>query len=105
VAGHANRFEGTAELRTYEHLDVIHKERFGKPLELNQMQYEEFVTMAKSFLEVLRIETKLTGPPAPPEASIAPPERERTRGMVIGFVVGAIVASVAATLIAWLIVR
>jgi len=105
VIGQVNKVEGTAELRTYEHLDVIHKERFGKPLELNQMEYEGFVDMAKSFLAVHQIATTLAGPPPPPDPSIAPPERERTRGMILGFVVGALVASIATTLIVWLLVR
>ena len=105
VVGHANRVDGTAELRTYEHLDVIHKERFGKPLELNQMQYESFVESARSFLEVLKVRTTIKGPPSIPVPSLVPPEKARARGMLLGFIVGAIVASVAATTIAWLLVR
>lgn len=104
VIGQVNKVEGKAELRTYEHLDVIHKERFGKPLELNQAEYERFVDMAKSFLGVHKIETQLAGPPPPFDPSIAPPGRERSRGMMVGFAAGALV-SVVLTLVLWLLLK
>jgi hypothetical protein len=63
VVGHANRAEGKAELRTFEYIDAIHRERFHSPLILDRHQYDEFLGLAKLVLGALHLQTTVTGPP------------------------------------------
>jgi hypothetical protein len=62
VVGHANHAEGTAELRTYEHLDAVYRQRFKRALAIDRKQYEDFVLLAKQILETLHLKTTLAGP-------------------------------------------
>jgi hypothetical protein len=63
VVGHANHAEEKAELRTYEHLDAVHRQRFKKPLDLDRTQYDDFLRLAKQLLDVLHLRTTIVGPP------------------------------------------
>src|ERR1019366_5773438 len=63
VVGHANHAEGRAELRTFEHLDAVHRQRFRRPLTIDRTQYDDFVRLAKQLLDALHLQTILTGPP------------------------------------------
>ena len=50
VAGSANQAESWAELRTFEHLKVLHAQRFkGAEIPLNRVQYNELLEKLKSF--------------------------------------------------------
>jgi len=50
VAGSANQAEKWAELRTFEHLKLLHAQRFkGAEIPLNRVQYNELVDKLKSF--------------------------------------------------------
>jgi hypothetical protein len=62
VVGSANHAQGMAELRTYDHVDAIHRHRFKRPVALDRAQYDQFLEMAKNFLEVLRLRVTLAGP-------------------------------------------
>ncbi|MDP9001001.1 MAG: hypothetical protein M3O46_12910 [Myxococcota bacterium] len=64
VVGHANHTEGKAELRTFDHVDAIHRHRFGEALELDRAQYDEFLNVAKLVFGALHLTTTLSGPPA-----------------------------------------
>jgi hypothetical protein len=74
VVGHANHAEGTAELRTYEHLDSVYRQRFRQALAIDRSQYEDFVLLAKHILEALHLRTTLTGPP-PEQATPSSPSK------------------------------
>jgi hypothetical protein len=76
IAGQANHAQGTAELRSYEHVAAIHRQRYRRPIGLDKTGYEQFLAVAKSFLEALRLETSIAGPPAdsPIEEGTAPDE-------------------------------
>src|SRR5579884_3044978 len=50
VVGHANRREGAAELRTWEHVDAICRERFKQGAPIDPAQYEQFLQSAQGFL-------------------------------------------------------
>src|SRR5579863_4476470 len=43
VVGHANQRDGTAALRTWEHVDAICLERFGQGAPLDPSQYQQFL--------------------------------------------------------------
>src|SRR5689334_18046102 len=50
VAGSANQAESWAELRTFEHLKMLHAQRFkGAEIPLNRVQYNELVEKLKAF--------------------------------------------------------
>ncbi|MGZ3407021.1 MAG: hypothetical protein ACXVAN_11295 [Polyangia bacterium] len=50
VAGSANPVDKTAELRTFEHLKLLHAQRFkGVEIPLNRVQYNELLEKLKSF--------------------------------------------------------
>jgi len=63
VVGHANHAEGRGELRTFEHLDAVHVQRFRRPLEIDRTQYEDFLRFTKQLLDVLHLKTEIVGPP------------------------------------------
>jgi hypothetical protein len=50
VAGSANQAENWAELRTFEHLKILHAQRFkGAEIPLNRVQYNELLEKLKAF--------------------------------------------------------
>ena len=59
VFGSANHKEGTAEIRTYDYLDALNRERFKRPLVLDRAQYEQLVEMSKNILGVMRLRVTL----------------------------------------------
>ncbi len=61
VAGHANHAEGKAELRTYDHLDAVHRKRFKKALQLDRAQYDDFFSLAKQVFSMMRLEVAVVG--------------------------------------------
>ncbi len=92
VIGHANHAEGHAELRTYEHIDAIYRERFHRPLALDRGQYEQALALAKQMLEVLRLRTALVGSPVQPvDDSEPPPFRPRVSKAVVASAIGVFV--------------
>jgi len=104
VAGHANQAEGTAELRTYEYLDRLHKKQFDRPIELDRMQYSELVVLAKGLFEALRLRTAIVEAPSDLVEATAtkppPPSRGGARVVVV-----LIAIAVAAALVIWLVTR
>jgi hypothetical protein len=96
VAGHANFSEERAELRTFEHLDAVHRQRFRKPLALDRGQYEEFLRLAKQILEVLHLKTAITGTPLDLADDEAPPSRGKS--WVVALVVVVALAGLGAAL-------
>jgi hypothetical protein len=77
VVGHANRTEGKAELRTFEYIDAVHRERFHRPLVLDREQYDQFLGLAKLVLGALHLETSVIGPPANLAADSPEPSQQR----------------------------
>jgi hypothetical protein len=95
VVGHANQTEKMAELRTYDHLDAVHRQRFKRPLAIDRTQYDDFVTLAKGLLEALQFRTMLVGPPADLRAAAAEPDAQSeparsSSGMMLGSVMVAV---------------
>src|ERR1035438_5530122 len=94
VVGHANHAEGRAELRTFEHLDAVHRQRFRRPLTIDRTQYDDFVRLAKQLLDALHLQTILTGPPLDLEMDDDGPSASSAGRWLLAFLVG--VALVAA---------
>jgi hypothetical protein len=80
VVGHANQRDRAAELRTWEHVDAIYRERFKQSVPLDPAAYQEFLQGAQGFLAAcgLRVTVAptpddLRGAPAPePDAEAKP---------------------------------
>jgi hypothetical protein len=99
VMGHANHAEGKAELRTYECLDAIHRERFHRPLALDRTAYDAFLSFATQVFGALHLQTTVVGPATQPAADAPPaPQVRRTPKTAIAAV--AAVAAVAVALAA-----
>jgi hypothetical protein len=100
VVGHANHAAGTAELRTYDHVDALHRQRFQRSLVLDRVQYDLFLGFAKQLFDALHLQTAVVGVPAdlvqeaPPE-----PARRAMSRVTLGAVVAAVL--IAAAIAMW----
>jgi hypothetical protein len=100
VVGNANHTAATAELRTYDYLDSVHRERFGKPLELDRAQYDAFIGFAKLIFRSLHLETSVVD--AEPQATVASvDDAHANKSRILPFVAAAVILGV--TLGAWLL--
>src|SRR6185312_378599 len=91
VVGHANHAQGRAELRTFEHLDAVYRQRFKAPLPIERAQYDAFLATAREFLEVLRLKTALVGPTLDLQES--PSRAGGGRGLIVGVLVMLVLAA------------
>jgi hypothetical protein len=95
VAGHANHAEKRAELRTFEHLDAVHMQRFRRPVGIDRMQYDDFLRLAKPLLDALQLKTVLVGPPLDLEEAVEAPPAASAGRWILAFLLGAMVAAAA----------
>jgi hypothetical protein len=84
VVGHVNQREGAAELRTFDHVDAICRERFkhGPPFE--PAHYGQLLEAMQGFLGACGMRVALAGPPRdlvhpPAGGSVAPPRNGAAR--------------------------
>lgn len=63
VVGTVEPVTSTAELRTFEHVAMLHELRFGSPLEITGEEYEDFLAKAVVVLNLSRITAAHVGPP------------------------------------------
>jgi hypothetical protein len=111
VVGHANQRDRQAELRTFEHVDAICRERFKQGAPLDPGQYEGFLQSAQDFLAACGMRVALVGPPADlsslrrsrpdPAESIAPPKRNT--GLVFALAVAVSLVVVLGGALVWLL--
>jgi hypothetical protein len=108
VIGGVNQKEGTAELRTYEHVDAIHRQRFKRPVPLERAAYEGFLGMASNFFGVMRL--RVTMVPAPAVLEASSPDVPAVRpsggggGVIVAIVALLLAAAVIAAVVVWLFV-
>ena len=99
VVGHANHADGHAELRTFDHVDAIHRTRFKRPLDLDRARYDECMTLARHVLEALHLQTAVVGPPAdigePPESGPRPRQGSAATAVVFLASLAALAAAAA----------
>lgn len=62
VAGTVDPVLSTAEVRTFEHVAILHELRFRKPLEISGEEYESFLKKADIVLNLARIKGRHVGP-------------------------------------------
>jgi hypothetical protein len=75
VAGTVDPVTSTAEVRTFEHVAMLHEVRFGKPLEINHEEYADFLYKLDVVLNLARIRP-IRFPP-PPDLLTAAAQRTR----------------------------
>jgi hypothetical protein len=94
VVGHVNQRDGAAELRTFDHVDAICRERFKQGPPFEPGHYAQLLDSMQNFLSACGLRVALAGPPSdlalrPLQGdSVAPP---RASGALIVWVAGGIV--------------
>ena len=107
VVGHANQRDGTAEVRSYAHVDAIYRERFHEAAPFDQGEYDAFLQSAQGFLAACGLRVSIavqSQPPPPPEPTAAPtlPPAAKRR-MVTWVVVAAMIAAAVGGAIVWVL--
>ena len=64
VAGTVDPVTSTAEVRTFDHVAVLHELRFRRPLEINADEYAEFLKKLDVVLNLARVRSRRV-PPSP----------------------------------------
>jgi hypothetical protein len=64
VVGHVNQRDGAAELRTFDHVEAICRERFQQGAPFEAAHYAEMLQSAQGFLSACGLRVALAGPPA-----------------------------------------
>ena len=62
IAGTVDPVTSTAELRTFEHVAMLHELRFKQPLEISGEEYDDFLRKADVVLNLARVKAKRVGP-------------------------------------------
>jgi hypothetical protein len=94
VAGSVNAMEKTAELRTYEHVCLVHERRFKAPPDIVAEEWEQLLRKAETVLDLAKIRSCRVGPPPALVTPHATPRTSRL-GLVLLVVLMALAASVA----------
>ena len=106
VVGTANRVTGVAELRNYDYVDAVHRARFRRPLELGRTEYDDFLEVAFSLLQVAQLRPQIIGPPAAgvlPDWTVPPPAdtpRSTSTPIVLGMLAFALLVMIVGILVA-----
>jgi hypothetical protein len=101
VAGSANQAENWAELRTFEHLKLLHAQRFkGAEIPLNRVQYNELLEKLKAFFaDKCTVRVAELPRDAAPEAT-SPASSKGAPGAVVLIII-LVVAMAAAAGVTW----
>jgi hypothetical protein len=62
IAGTVDPVTSTAELRTFDHVAILHELRYRRPLEINGEEYDDFLKKADVVLNLARVKAKRVGP-------------------------------------------
>ncbi len=62
VVGTVDPVTSTAEVRTFEHVAILHEMRFGRPLEITAEEYANFLAKLDIVLSIARIRPTRVGP-------------------------------------------
>jgi hypothetical protein len=109
LVGHANQRDRGAELRTWEHVDAICRERFKQGAPFDPAAYQEFLQAAQGFLAACGLKVSLA--PTPEEMRLPPPgEHEeppppKKSSVALGVVGGAVALAVAVAVWMFVVAR
>lgn len=103
VCGSANQAENWAELRTFEHLKLLHAQRWkGAEIPLNRVQYNELLDKLKAFFADKCTVRMAELPRDAAAATVAAPQKKGAPGAVVLLII-LVVALAAATGVTWFI--
>jgi hypothetical protein len=104
VVGSANHVDGTAEIRSFDYVDAVHRARFRQPFPISRDDYTQFVDDIVRLFEIAKLSPEVREPP--PEgvaltaslfAEVNGDDSSRTsRSAVVGLLAVAVVAAFAA---------
>ena len=94
VVGSANVKSGKSELRSFEYVDAVHRQHFGKPVELDRAAYESFLEMVRNYFGVAQLDVVIETAPVNDDEGAARPKAATPA--IVFVVVAAIAAAVAA---------
>ncbi|MEI7891738.1 MAG: hypothetical protein WCI05_01525 [Myxococcales bacterium] len=103
VIGAANRSAGIAELRSFQHVDIVHRERFKRPFPLEKAPYDQFIDVARTLFGAAQLKVTVTDspPPEPPPAAAVVTAHSSSSTMIL--IVGIAIAVVLVAAVAvWL---
>jgi hypothetical protein len=107
VVGHVNQRDGAAELRTFDHVDAICRERFQQGAPFEPAHYAEMLQSAQGFLSACGLRVALAGPPAQLGRrlvqSLAPPKGGAP--LVAWLAVAIVIAGVVLGGVIWFVVK
>jgi hypothetical protein len=63
IAGTVDPVTSRAELRTFEHVAILHEVRFKQPIEISGEEYADFLAKADVVLNLARVKGTHVGPP------------------------------------------
>lgn len=92
VAGTVDPVTSTAEVRTYEHVAMLHEVRNGKPLEINPEEYADFLYKLDVVLNLARIRP-VRVPPPPDLLTQAAQRTRKTPGWAIVLFVAVLISA------------
>jgi len=95
VVGSVDPVTSTAEIRTFEHIAVLHEIRFRQPLEINGEEYADFLRKLDVVLNLARVRGTRVGP-SPELMERARIARKGTRTSLAAIVVFVVVLVLAA---------
>jgi len=103
VAGSANQAEKWAELRTFEHLKLLHAQRFkGAEIPLNRVQYNELLEKLKAFFaDKCTVRVAEMPRDAAPAAAVSPSASGKGASGTIVLIIILVVAMAAAVGVTW----
>jgi hypothetical protein len=106
LVGHANQREGAAELRTWEHVDAICRERFKQGAPFDPAAYQDFLQAAQGFLAACGLKVVLAPTPdemrLPPPGDPEAPAPQKKSSLALGVAGGAVALAVAVAV--WMLV-
>jgi hypothetical protein len=108
VVGHANQRDGDAELRTWEHVDAICRDRFKQGAPIDASQYELFLQSAQGFLSACGLRVRFSA--TPPELAMrllgvdSPEVSRHDPRLTLGVSAAVGVFAVVAAIVVWTLV-
>jgi hypothetical protein len=106
LVGSANQRSGTAELRSFEYVEAVHRQRWKRPVPLDRNDYEDFLHAAKNFFEGNQLLVTIAGPSAAlARRAQAEDDRAPASGGGASIVIGVVAGLVIGALAIWILLR
>ncbi len=108
LVGSANQRSGTAELRSFEYVADVHRERWKRPVPLDRNDYEDFLNSMKNFFESNQLVVTIADPGSGPrarrahdDATIPADAADGRAALITGIVAGLVIGALAI----WVLLR